>query len=209
MEQARGIISGAVLLMRIRFHRRLDGEAADTPLLEELLTKKAGRKVSILVPQRGEQAQLTEMCRNNAAEHLAQSAGRSGKETSALDELSRLLGLAQPPMRIESYDISNLAGGENVAGMVVFQNGKPLKSDYRKFKIKGFEGQDDYASMREVIQARFGRICSPDQEQGNTEGFGQSPGSDFAGRRQRSCGCCSTSHRIVWPEYPVIRDGQG
>ncbi len=152
----------------------LDGEAADTPLLEEWLTKKAGRKVSILVPQRGEQAQLTEMCRNNAAEHLAQSAGRSGKETSALDELSRLLGLAHPPIRIESYDISNLAGGENVAGMVVFQNGKPLKSDYRKFKIKGFEGQDDYASMREVIQRRFGEYVSH-QEQGNVEGFGQLP----------------------------------
>ena len=91
-----------------------------------------------------------------------------------MDELSRLLGLAKPPMRIESYDISNLAGGENVAGMVVFQNGKPLKSDYRKFKIKGFEGQDDYASMREVIQRRFGEYVSH-QEQGNTEGFGQLP----------------------------------
>lgn len=155
-------------------HISMDGPPANQSLLEQWLSKKAGRKVSIHVPQRGEQAQLVEMCRNNAAEHLAQSAGRTGKETSALDELSRLLGLKQPPARIESYDISNLAGGENVAGMVVFVQGRPLKSAYRKFKIKGFEGQDDYASMQEVIGRRFAEYFAH-QKQGSSDGFGQLP----------------------------------
>lgn len=155
-------------------HISMDAYPSNLPLLEQWLSQKASRKVVIHVPQRGEQAQLMEMCRNNAAEHLAQSAGRTGKEISALDELARLLGLKQPPARIESYDISNLAGGENVAGMVVFYNGRPLKSDYRKFKIKGFEGQDDYASMQEVIHRRFSEYMAHRSE-GIEEGFGQLP----------------------------------
>ena len=125
----------------------LDGAVEDSELLGEWLTQKAGKKVVVSVPQKGEQAQLVEMCRNNAAEQLAQATNRTGREASALDELGRLLGMEQPPAYIESYDISNLAGGDNVAGMVVFENGRPLKSAYRKFKIKTVEGQDDYASM--------------------------------------------------------------
>jgi len=94
----------------------LDGSAESTELLEEWLTKKAGKKVIISVPQKGEQAQLVEMCRNNAAEQLAQVTGRTGREASALDELGRLLGMEQPPLYIESYDISNLAGGRKRGG---------------------------------------------------------------------------------------------
>lgn len=150
----------------------LDGETADRELLQEWLGEKAGRKVSIIVPQRGEQAQLVEMCRNNAAEHLAQHSGRTGKEMSALDELARLLNLEQPPAYIESYDISNLAGGDNVAGMIVFENGRPLKSAYRKFKIKTVEGQDDYGSMREVLARRFAEY---EQHTASGEGFGRMP----------------------------------
>lgn len=176
LEQARGEFLERYYSMRQEIPPRvaLDGEAEDLPLLEEWLSQQAGRRVNLTVPQRGEQAKLTEMCRNNAAEHLAQAAGRSGRETSALDELARLLGLREPPMRIEAYDISNLAGGENVAGMVVFQQGRPLKSDYRKFQIKGFEGQDDYASMREVLQRRLGEYVSH-QERGDATGFGCLP----------------------------------
>lgn len=152
----------------------IDEEPADRELLEDWLTEKSGRKVAIVVPQRGEQSKLVEMCRNNAAEYLAQSSGRTGREASALDELSKLLGLDKPPMRIESYDISNLAGGENVAGMVVFENGRPKKSDYRKFKIKTIVGQDDYGSMAEVLTRRFNeyREC---QAKGETTGFGALP----------------------------------
>ncbi len=133
----------------------LDGATENSELLGQWLSQRAGKKVMISVPQKGEQAQLVEMCRNNAAEQLAQNTGRTGREASALDELGRLLGMEQPPVYIESYDISNLAGGENVAGMVVFENGRPLKSAYRKFKIKTVSGQDDYASMQEVIGRRL------------------------------------------------------
>lgn len=175
-KQARGEFLKRYYSMRSPIPPRiaLDGEAADAPLLEEWLSQKAGRKVSIVLPQIGEQSKLVEMCRNNAAEHLAQSSGRTGKETSALDELSRLLGLEKPPVRIESYDISNLAGGENVAGMVVFENGRPKKSDYRKFKIKGISGQDDYGSMAEVLTRRFQEYVEK-SAQGDFTGFGALP----------------------------------
>lgn len=150
----------------------LDGPATDTALLSEWLSQKAGRKVTVSIPQKGEQAHLVEMCRSNAAEQLAQSMGRTGREASALDELGRLLGLAHPPAYIEAYDISNLAGGDNVAGMVVFENGRPLKSAYRKFQIKTVDGQDDYGSMREVIGRRL-REYQENQDSG--EGFGHLP----------------------------------
>lgn len=124
------------------------------------------------IPQKGEQKQLVEMCRTNAAEALAQAMGRAtGRETSALDELRQLLNLPKTPEYIESYDISNLAGGENVAGMIVFENGRPLKSAYRKFKIKTVVGQDDYSSMREVIRRRFEEYRAADKP----EGFGRLP----------------------------------
>ncbi len=152
----------------------LDGEVDDQDLLIRWLSEKRGRPVKVLVPQRGEQRQLVEMCRKNAAEHIARQTGTSGRDASALDELRRLLGLEKTPAYIECYDISNLAGGENVAGMVVFENGRPLKSAYRKFKIKTVIGQDDYGSMREVIRRRLEeyKACL---RKGEQEGFGRLP----------------------------------
>lgn len=152
----------------------LDGEIEDEELLTRWLSERRGKSVKFLVPQRGDQYQLVQMCRKNAAEHIAQQAGTSGRDASALDELRRLLGLEKTPAYIESYDISNLAGGENVAGMVVFENGRPLKSAYRKFKIKTVVGQDDYGSMREVIRRRFEeyKAC---QRKGEQDGFGRLP----------------------------------
>lgn len=150
----------------------LDGELEDVQLMERWLTETRGKNVRIHVPQRGEQMQLVEMCRNNAAENLAQHMDRTGREASALDELKRLLGLEKVPVYIEAYDISNLAGGENVAGMVAFENGRPLKSAYRKFKIKTVVGQDDYGSMREVITRRFAQYKAHAQ---TGEGFGRMP----------------------------------
>jgi len=149
-----------------------DGDVEDHALIEQLLSEKLGKAVKIHVPQRGDQFQLVQMCRKNAAEYLAKHIGSTGRETMALDELKRLLGLEKVPSYIESYDISNLAGGENVAGMVVFENGKPLKSAYRKFKIKAVVGQDDYGSMREVIERRF-REYEAHRDEG--EGFGRLP----------------------------------
>ena len=150
----------------------VDGETEDSELLEELLSQKRGKKVRITVPQKGEQQKIVEMCRQNAAEYLAQAKGRTGEITAAVDELGRLLGLNSPPEYIESYDISNTMGEDNVAGMVVFENGKPLKSAYRKFKIKTVEGQDDYGSMREVITRRISEYYAHKEE---GKGFGRLP----------------------------------
>ena len=112
------------------------------------------------------------MCRSNAAEALAQKKGATVREYGVLEELKETLGLEKLPEYIESYDISNLAGTENVAGMIVYKNGKPLKSAYKKFKIKGFEGQDDYASMAEVISRRFDEYYKAEDK---NEGFGKLP----------------------------------
>ena len=135
------------------------------------LSEKRGSKVNLTVPQRGEQAQLVSMCRSNAAEALAQQKGATVREYGVLEELKEVLGLDSLPGYIESYDISNLNGTENVAGMIVYHNGRPLKSAYRKFKIKGFEGQDDYASMAEVLTRRFEEYRRAE----NDEGFGRLP----------------------------------
>lgn len=140
--------------------------------MQDWLSEKRGSKVYVTVPQRGEQAQLMAMCRSNAAEELAQRKGATVKEYSVLEELKELLGLEKIPQYIESYDISNLAGTENVAGMIVYKNGKPYKCAYKKFKIKGFEGQDDYASMAEVIGRRFDEYYKAEKAD---EGFGKLP----------------------------------
>lgn len=133
----------------------LDSECEDTGILQQWLTELCGKKVLITVPQKGEQLKLVEMCKNNAAEQIAQKRGITAKEETALSELAEILGLSKTPDYIESYDISNLMGTENVAGMVVFKKGKPYRKAYRKFKIKTVEGQDDYGSMQEVIRRRF------------------------------------------------------
>ena len=150
----------------------LDREFDGLEDISRWLSEKRGNKVNVTVPQRGEQAQLVSMCRSNAAEALAQQKGATVREYSVLEELRQMLGLENLPEYIESYDISNLAGTENVAGMIVYKNGKPYKSAYKKFKIKGFEGQDDYASMAEVLQRRFEEYYNAEEAD---EGFGKLP----------------------------------
>lgn len=136
-------------------HITLDGEIEDKEIIEKWLADKSGHRVYITVPKKGEQKSLVDMCKTNAYERLAQTKGATSHEYSVLDELKQLLNLPKMPEYIESYDISNLSGSENVAGMIVFKNGKPLKSAYKKFQIKSFVGQDDYASMQEVLTRRF------------------------------------------------------
>ncbi len=133
----------------------LDFELEDREVLEQWLTEKRGKRAYIVVPQKGEQKHLVDMCKQNAFESLAQLEGIVGKQYAVLESLKELLGLKKIPYYIESYDISNTAGDENVAGMVVFENGKPKKSAYKKFRIKSFSGQDDYGSMAEVLTRRF------------------------------------------------------
>lgn len=149
----------------------LDREVMDFELLEEWLSKKRGARVYIVVPQRGDQKQLVDMCRKNATERLAQTKGSTTGEYSVLEELRQALGLEKIPEYIEAYDNSNLSGTENVCGMVVCEKGKMNKSAYKKFKIKGFAGQDDYASMAEVIDRRLTELENTDEG----VGFGRKP----------------------------------
>ncbi len=152
----------------------VDEDFDDVDLLVEHLTNVRGKKCTITIPQRGEGLKLINMCRENAYEKLAQKKGKSGVEVKVLEELRQLLGLSNVPEYIESYDISHTGGADNVAGMVVFKNGKPLKRAYRTFNIKSFAGQDDYGSMREVLTRRFNEYLAH-KDENSQEGFGKLP----------------------------------
>lgn len=146
----------------------------DLELVQQHLTNLRGKKCTITVSQRGEGLKLVNMCRENAFEKLAQKKGKKASEIKSLEELKNLLGLQKIPEYIESYDISHTGGEDNVAGMVVFKNGRPLKRAYRTFNIKSFVGQDDYGSMREVLERRFNEYLLHKDENAE-EGFGKMP----------------------------------
>ncbi len=150
----------------------LDRLPENASQLEEYLSQKRGKKTNLHTPQRGEQQGLMQLCLQNAEERLLNTAGRKSREDSVLEELAVLLGLNEPPHRIESYDISHTAGDENVAGMVVFCEGRPSKKDYRRFRIRSFVGQDDTASMKEVVTRRLEEYK---QQKDSGKGFGQLP----------------------------------
>lgn len=124
-------------------------------IVRQYLTQKAGHNVKLFVPQRGNLVRLTELARSNAAEFISNRTGRTKREVTALEELSKALGLEKPPRFIECYDISNLASTNMVAGMVVFENGRPCKKYYKRFSIKTVAEQNDYECMREVLRRRF------------------------------------------------------
>lgn len=150
----------------------VDGEVADRELLEQWLSEKKGKKVTVFVPARGEQLEIVNMCRKNAEEKLAIKKGRTGREIAVLDELKDLLGLKKTPEYIESYDISHTAGQDSVAGMIVFKGGKPYRKAYKRFSIKSFDGNDDYRAMNEVLTRRFSEY---EKNKDSTEGFGKLP----------------------------------
>lgn len=130
----------------------------DEALIAEWLSGKRGSRVKILVPQRGDKERLIALAEKNASMVLQQDTEKIKREeartTGAVKQIAKWLGLPQI-CRIESYDISNTSGFESVGSMVVYENGKPKKNDYRKFKIRTVIGSDDYASMREVLTRRF------------------------------------------------------
>lgn len=142
----------------------LDGSVTDEELLKEFLESLREKKIEIIHPQKGEHLAIVNMCIKNANEHLAQNQGRLGKEMAALEELGELLALPKPPEYIESYDISHTFGADNVAGMVVFHNARPMKKAYKKFAIKGFDGQNDVGSMNEVLRRRFKHYYEDDED---------------------------------------------
>lgn len=130
-------------------------------LISAWLSDQKGQRVNILIPQKGERKRLVDMARNNAQITLDKFGANIMREhrrtTGALEEIKKALDIDFDLTRIESYDISNTQGFQSVASMVVFENGMPRRSDYRKFKIKSVIGANDYASMSEVISRRFTR----------------------------------------------------
>ncbi len=133
----------------------LDTELEGFEAVEEWLSQIGKHKVSLIYPKQRDSKHLVDMCLSNAAQNLSEYTKRDTKEMSVLNDLKELLGLDAPPKYIEAYDISNTAGENNVAGMIVFKDAKPYKKAYKRFKIKSFAGQDDYRSMAEVLDRRF------------------------------------------------------
>ena len=148
-------------------------EPNDVRIISEWLASKRGSKVNLKVPQRGETRKLVSMAAENAAHSLEQMRAKwmadTGKTGAALQDLSSQLQLPSLPRRIECYDISNIRGTSAVGSMVVFDDGRPKSSSYRRFKIGSVAGVDDYAMMREVLRRRFNRL-------------GQNDGSSWAAR---------------------------
>lgn len=152
----------------------LPEEIDDQELIEEWLTKKRGRRVHIKVPKKGTKEKLVELAARNAKMVLSTDKERlkreEGRTIGAVRELEKLLGLSGI-VRMEAYDISNTSGFASVGSMVVYEKGKPKRNDYRKFKIKGVQGVDDYASMEEVLTRRFTHGLKEQEEGKELGGF--------------------------------------
>jgi excinuclease ABC subunit C len=147
----------------LEIHVPVDWE--DRELLEQVLTEKRGRRVRILDPQRGQKREMIDLVEKNAKIGFDQRFRVIKPDWSkVLADLQDLLGLPALPKRIESFDISNIQGAENVAGMVVCENGEMKKSDYRKFIIKTVAGADDFASMREAVGRRYSRLLKEEKQ---------------------------------------------
>lgn len=141
-------------------------DTGDCEELSEALTQRAGHKVWVHVPQRGEKSTLADMAVRNAQEEVRRATTAEEKTAYTLEALQKMLNLSQPPRRMESFDISNTGASDIVASMVVYQGAKPLKSAYRRFQIKELTGghPDDYGSMREVLRRRLQRAADGDEK---------------------------------------------
>ncbi|MEU0377235.1 excinuclease ABC subunit UvrC [Streptomyces cyaneofuscatus] len=145
----------------------------DTEAVSQWLAERRGSQVSLRIPQRGDKKDLMETVQRNAQQalglHKTKRASDLTTRSRALEEIAEALGLDAAPLRIECYDISHLQGDDVVASMVVFEDGLARKSEYRRFQIKGFEGQDDVRSMHEVIGRRFKRYLQEKERMGEWE----------------------------------------
>ena len=135
-------------------HVLLPFEIEDADLFSQLLEQQFGRKPHLRVPQRGDNVRLVELACKNAYEEAQRLTSLDEKHLGTLNLLGKMLAL-EAPRRIESFDISNISGTDIVASMVVFEDGKPKKKEYKKFKIEALTDQDDYESMRQVVRRRF------------------------------------------------------
>ena len=147
----------------------LPWEVEDREELQQMFTQSAQRKVEVLVPQRGKKAELIRLARQNAADEAERATTREERENRLMQLLGSLLGLKDTPHRTESYDISNTGSADIVAAQTVFYDGRPLKRDYRCYKLRDMDTPDDYASMDQVLRRRFRRYLDGD------ESFGELP----------------------------------
>lgn len=168
--------------------------------VQEWLTKRRGSNVSLRIPQRGDKKALMETVQRNALQALALHKTKRASDLTtrsrALEEIAEALELDSAPLRIECYDISHLQGDDVVASMVVFEDGLQRKGEYRRFQIKGFEGQDDVRSMHEVITRRFRRYLAEKEKTGEWAD-GEDPLTDDDGRPKR----------FAYPPQLVVVDG--
>ncbi|MEV7564351.1 excinuclease ABC subunit UvrC [Streptomyces tanashiensis] len=177
----------------------------DTDAVSAWLSGRRGSLVSLRVPQRGDKKDLMETVARNAQQalvlHKTKRASDLTTRSRALEEIAEALDLDSAPLRIECFDISHLQGEDVVASMVVFEDGLPRKSEYRRFQIKGFEGQDDVRSMHEVISRRFKRYLAEKDRTGEwgPPGDGEVPAEDAEddGRPKR----------FAYPPQLVVVDG--
>ena len=139
-------------------------ELEDEVPLMRMLSEDAGRKVELITPQRGAKMDLIRLANKNAVEEVERWTTREERQSKLIELLGKLLDLEEPPRRIESYDISNQGADDIVASMVVYVNARPLKRDYRHFKLKDMDGPDDYASMEQVLTRRFKRYLEGDEK---------------------------------------------
>ncbi len=179
--------------------------------VQQWLTERRGSGVSLRIPQRGDKKALMETVQRNAQQalvlHKTKRASDLTTRSRALEEIAEALDLDSAPLRIECYDISHLQGDDVVASMVVFEDGLARKSEYRRFQIKGFEGQDDVRSMHEVITRRFRRYLAEKEKTGEwadgeglTDGDRQTDGADGAG---------AADDTAALTDGPALKDDDG
>src|SRR5690606_35240433 len=152
----------------------LDRAIDDIPLLEEAFTAAAGRKVQVRHSVRGERAGYVDLARRNAELSFATELGSQAAQQARMDSLCELLGLEQPPSRIECFDISHTMGEATVASCVVFDGEGAVRSQYRRYNIAGIEPGDDYAAMQQALMRRFRRAAAA-REQSAAADAGQTP----------------------------------
>ena len=149
---------------RLPKHILLPCELTDQVPVTRMLSEQVGFRVELLTPQRGAKMDLIKLANQNALEEVERATTREERQNKLLEVLGKMLGLDKPPRRMESYDISNTGSDDMVASMVVYADGRPLKRDYRHFKIKDLQGPNDYASMEQVLTRRFQRYLDGDEK---------------------------------------------
>ncbi|MEU3728807.1 excinuclease ABC subunit UvrC [Streptomyces sp. NPDC033538] len=185
--------------------------------VQQWLTERRGSGVSLRIPQRGDKKALMETVQRNAQQalvlHKTKRASDLTTRSRALEEIADALGLDSAPLRIECYDISHLQGDDVVASMVVFEDGLARKSEYRRFQIKGFAGQDDVRSMHEVITRRFRRYLAEKEKTGEwADGEDGADGTEAGGDEQLTDGPAlkdddGRPKRFAYPPQLVVVDG--